>query len=157
TANPCDVNSASGGQFSDPNVGPDEGHIVIFNKLMTNPNFQALYVNRMADLLNGAFNCTNMLNHLDSMITRIQPEMQRHCTKWGGNYSQWQTNVQYLRNQITGRCAMYNNAFDSCYSVSGPYHLAVDVYPSNAGTVTVGNTVTPSQYVYTSQYFGGVN
>ncbi len=157
TANPCDINNAGGGQFADPSIGPDEGHLVIFNKLMTNNDFKALYVNRMSDLLNGAFNCTNMLNHLDSMIARIQPEMPRHCTKWGGSYSQWQTNVLYLRNQISGRCAVYNNAFDSCYSVTGPFHLAVDVYPPNAGTVTIGNTVTPANYVYPSSYFGGVN
>jgi gliding motility-associated-like protein len=111
----------------------------------------------MAELLNGAFNCTNMLNHLDTMIARIQPEMQRHCNRWGGAYSQWQTNVQYLRNQISGRCAVYNQAFDTCYTVNGPYHLAVDVYPHGAGTVTIGNTTTPANYVYTSNYFGGVN
>lgn len=156
-ANPCDIDDASGGQFSNPNIGPNEGHLVIFNKLMTNPDFEALYINRMAELLNGPFNCTNMLNHLDSCIARIQPEMQRHINKWGSTYTQWQNNVTYLRNQISARCAVFNNAFDTCYDVQGPYHLAVDVYPAGGGTVTIGNTVTPANYVYTSNYFGGIN
>ncbi len=157
SADPCDINTAGGGQFADPGIGPDMGHIVIFNKLMTNTNFKALYVNRMADLLTGAFSCTNMLNHLDSMVARIQPEMQRQCTRWGGNYATWQNNVQYLRSQISNRCAVYNGAFSGCYNVTGPFSLKVDVYPPNAGTVTIGNTVTPTNYVYTSAYFGGVN
>ncbi|HLP20032.1 MAG TPA: CotH kinase family protein, partial [Chitinophagales bacterium] len=157
TANPCDINDANGGMFSDPSIGPEMGHIVIFNKLMTNPNFEALYVNRMADLLTGPLSCTNMLNHLDSMVARIQPEMQRQCTRWSGNYNTWVNNVQYLRNQISGRCAPFNSGFTNCYNVTGPYHLAVDVYPPNAGTVTIGNTVTPTNYVYSTAYFGGVN
>ncbi len=156
-ASPCDINNAAGGQYSNPNIGSQQGHIVIFNKLMTNPAFEALYVNRMAEHLNGAFNCTNMLNHLDSMVARIQPEMQRQCTRWSGSYTTWQNNVQYLRNQISGRCAFFTTAFDTCYQVSGPYHLAVDVYPVGAGTVTIGNTITPTNYVYTSNYFGGIN
>jgi gliding motility-associated-like protein/uncharacterized repeat protein (TIGR02543 family) len=157
TADPCDINSAGGGMFNDPGIGPEMGHIVIFNKLMTNPNFRALYVNRMADLLNGPFSCTNMLNHLDTMVARIQPEMQRQCTRWNGNYNTWLNNVQYLRTQISNRCVFYDNAFTGCYNVTGPYRLAVDVYPPNAGTVTIGNTITPTAYVYRSEYFGGVN
>ncbi len=156
TASPCDINDPSTG-FANPNIGADEGHIVIFNKLMTNPAFEALYVNRMAEHLTGSFSCTNMLNHLDSVIARIQPEMQRQCTRWGGSYATWQNNVQYLRNQITGRCAAFTTSFNDCYTVTGPYHLAVDVYPVGAGTVAIGNTITPTNYVYTSNYFGGVN
>lgn len=158
TANPCDVNTANGGgpDFSDPGIGAEMGHIVIFNALMQNPDFEQLYINRFADLLNSAFNCTNMTNHLDTMIARIQPEMQRQCTRWGGSYNQWLQNVQYLRGQITGRCSVIGAAMDTCYHVTGPYPLVVNVYPVNSGTVLV-NTINPPAYPWHSTYFGGVN
>ncbi len=158
TANPCDINTASGGgpDFSNLNIGPAMGHIVIFNALMQNPAFKQLYINRFADLINTAFSCTNMTNHLDTMIARIQPEMQRQCTRWSGSYTQWQQNVQYLRNQITGRCAFIGGAMDTCYHVTGPYPLVVNTFPANSGTVTV-NTITPTVYPWYSTYFGGVD
>lgn len=158
TANPCDVNSANGGgpDFSNPNIGAHMGHIVIFNALMQNPDFEQLYINRFADLINSAFNCTNMTNHLDTMIARIQPEMQRQCTRWGGSYNQWTQNVQYLRDQITGRCSVIGAAMDTCYHVTGPYPLVVNVSPATGGTVLV-NTINPPAYPWHSTYFGGVN
>ncbi len=158
TANPCDLSGLGGGtNYNNPNIGADQGHIVIFNRLMDNPTFKSLYISRLGTLLNTAFNCTNMLNHLDTMVARIQPEMQRHCTKWGGSYTQWLQNVQYLRNQINGRCAVFSGGVDSCYNVTGPYPVTINISPSCAGTVTIGTVETPQNYPYTGTYFGGVN
>jgi gliding motility-associated-like protein len=158
TANPCDLSGLGGGtNYTNPNIGANQGHLVIFDRLMQNPNFKSLYINRLGTLLSTAFSCTNMLNHLDTMIARIQPEMQRHCTKWGGSYTQWQQNVQYLRNQISGRCAVFSGGVDSCYNVTGPYPVVVNVSPACAGTVNVGASQTPDQYPYHGTYFGGIN
>ncbi|MFN8299905.1 MAG: CotH kinase family protein [Chitinophagales bacterium] len=158
TADPCDIESANGGgpDFSDPSIGPAMGHIVIFNALRQNQIFNQIYINRYADLINTAFNCTNMLNHLDTMIARIQPEMQRQCTRWSGNYNQWVQNVQFLRNQISGRCNTISGGITNCYNVTGPYPVKVNVYPACAGKVKV-NSLIPDEYPFSGTYYGGVN
>lgn len=153
TADPCDVQSIPGYANT---TNPDEGHVRIFNKLMTNPQFEQLYINRYADLINTAFYCPNMLTHWDTMIARLQPEMQRHVTRWGGTVAQWNTAVTYTRNQISGRCNNVVTGLGPCYNVTGPYPVKVNVSPACAGTVKV-NTTTPDQYPWTGNYYGGID
>lgn len=153
TADPCDVQTIP--QFSNTN-DPEIGHVRIFNKLMQNPTFEQMYINRYSDLINTAFYCQNMLNHFDTMIARLQPEMQRHCTRWSASYNTWLQNVTYTRNQIAGRCNNVVTGLGPCYSVTGPYPVTVNVYPACAGTVTV-NSLIPDEYPYHGNYYGGVN
>ncbi|MCW5907599.1 MAG: CotH kinase family protein [Chitinophagales bacterium] len=153
TANPCDVQNI--GQFSNTN-NPQIGHVKIFNKLMQNPTFKQLYINRYADLINTAFYCPNMLNHFDTMIARLAPEMQRHTAKWGSSVAQWNNAVTYTRNQIAGRCNNVITGLGPCYNVTGPYPVKVNVQPACAGTVKV-NTTTPDAYPWSGNYYGGIN
>jgi gliding motility-associated-like protein len=153
-ADPCDIQSV--GQFIGPGVSANEGHVNILNRLMMNPSFEQLYISRYADLMNSAFTCTNMLNHFDSMVARIQPEMQRHCTRWNANYNTWQNNVQFVRNQILGRCNNVDSGLVDCYQLTGPWPVRVDVQPACGGTVTI-NTITPDEYPFNSNYYGTIN
>jgi len=91
-ADPCNPESLDnpGGQ----------GHIPIFNALLENEDFWATYINRWADLSNTHFSCDNMHAVLDSMIMVIEPEMDRHMDRWGGNYPQWEANVQEIHDFI---------------------------------------------------------
>lgn len=153
TADPCDVQSI--GNFANTN-NPHEGHVRIFNRLMMNPAFKQMYVNRYADLINTAFYCQTMLTHWDTMVARIQPEMQRHCTRWSASYTQWQQHLTYTRNQISGRCNNVQTGLGPCYQVTGPYPVKVNVSPACAGTVTI-NSITPDQYPFSGNYYGGIN
>ena len=64
-ADPCDPSSLGnpGGQ----------GHVPIWNALLTNEEFHDDYINRWQDLANGPLSCDYMVNVLDSMITVINP------------------------------------------------------------------------------------
>jgi gliding motility-associated-like protein len=121
-------------------------HTDMLVRLMNNPNFSQLYRNTFIDMLNGPLNCDNMLPHFDSLIAIIQPEMQRHCTRWNGNYSTWQANVLNMRNQIVGRCAVIAQKLDSCMDLN-PQRISYNVSPANAGTIQMGGT-TVSPYVW---------
>ncbi len=153
TNDPCDVDQAG---YNNPNIGPNEGHIVILNKLRQNPQFEQMYINRYADLINTAFACPNMLAHFDTMIARIQPEMQRQCTRWSGSYTAWMNNVNFMRNQISSRCNAISGGLITCYNLTGPYAVAVNVFPACAGDVTV-NSLHPDEYPFHGSYYGGVN
>lgn len=139
------------------NAGPNEGHLDMFNRLMANPEFKQRYVNRYAELINTSLSCGYALAHLDSIINHITPEMPAQIARWGGSVSQWQDNLTFMRNQITGRCEyIENNGVVNCYEVNGPHELAFNVSPAGAGTIRFNELQIP-QYPWSGAYFGGVN
>ncbi len=133
-------------------------HIRVLNKLRTNPTFNQYYITRMVDLWNTVFSCNNMLPYLDSIKNQIGPEMTRHTAKWGGTYNGWLTNVNSLKTFITNRCNNLSNGIKNCYSLTGPYDLAVNADSASAGTIDFNSlTLTQNQLPYKGKYFGGVN
>ena len=73
---------------------PGQGHVPILNSLLDNEEFMADYINRYADLSNTIFSCDFMINHLDSLVTIIEPEMPQQIERWGGSFSQWEENAR---------------------------------------------------------------
>jgi gliding motility-associated-like protein len=146
-ADPCDPES-----LGDPG---GQGHVPILNALMTNPTFKQYYVMRYFDLLNGPLSCTRMLAIYDSMINVITPEMPGQIARWGGTMTQWQSNVTDLRNFIQERCDTLTQLFNSCYNVTGPYTIKVNVDPPGSGTVDI-NSLKLTSFVWQGLYPGNL-
>lgn len=152
-ADPCDVEDLF------PN-DPEVPHTGMLNKMMENPGFRQLYINRYADLINTAFDCTSMITHLDSLAALLSPEMARHTQRWGGNVNEWQQNINNIKTQINGRCAAISGGMVDCYNLTGPYNVTVIVSPANAGAVVNNvqvNTLVPPSYPYAGNYYGNNN
>ena len=150
TADPCDPSS-----LNDPG---SQGHVPIWNALLTNQEFFDDYINRWSDMKNTYFDCTYMITYLDSLINIIDPEMPGQIAQWGGGtYADWQQNVQDLRDFINQRCSTINASFvNPCYpQLLGPYNVTVII--DGIGEVKVsGITVAQNNSGWTGQYFGGV-
>lgn len=149
TAQPCDVEGLQGN--SDP-----KGHVTVLNRLRMNPAFNNYYINRSVDLWNTAFSCANLLPSFDSTVALIAPEMTQHAARWGGSYTGWQNNVNQLRNFITQRCTAITSGYISCYSLTGPYDIKVNVDPPGSGSIQ-WNTITLNSFPWSAKYFGNVN
>ncbi len=149
-ADPCDVEQI-------PNSGDPQNHIDIFMALYANPQFKALYVNRYADLLNTSLSCDYMQALLDEMINEIAPEMPQHIGRWGGNLTQWNQNVNTLRNFINTRCQILEPSIVNCYDVTGPFDLTVHVSPVGSPNNVMVNTITPTGYPFIGSYFGDID
>ena len=147
-ADPCNIDNL-------PDPG-GQGHTVILNALMNNPTFQQYYVSRYIDLSNTTFSCTNMIAVLDSLINIITPEMPGQIARWGGTMAEWNQNILDMKTFINDRCAAMNTGLTTCYNVTGPYPLKVNVNPPNAGDAKV-NSITPANYVYSGNYFGNID
>ena len=146
---PCFQEGISGP--SDP-----EGHVKVLNKLRQNPGFEQYYVSRYADLLNTAFKPSNIIPLYDSMVGLIAPDMPRHCDRWGGNFAQWNENVQKIRDFINTRYTVVTTGLNDCYSLTGPYQLVVNAVPPGAGQVQV-NSLTLNTLPWTGSYYGGMD
>lgn len=146
---PCFQEDITGS--SDP-----EGHVKVLNRLLQNPGFKQYYISRYADLLNTAFNPSNMIPILDSMADLIAPEMQKHCGRWGGSVSQWNENVQKIRNFVNTRYTVVSSGIKECYSVTGPYQMVVNLDPPASGQVQV-NSLTIDNFPWSGNYYGGMD
>ena len=150
TADPCDPSS-----LGDPG---GQGHVPIWNKLLTNNSFHDDYINRWQDLANGPFSCASMVNLLDSMINIIDPEMPRQISRWGGGtYSDWQGNVTDLRNFILARCDSMNSGFVDCDSaITGIHNVTVEIIGIGEVEMSNNNFINNLNTPFVDERFGGV-
>ncbi len=151
TASPCDYTNVF------QNAGPQEGHPDILDKLLTNPAFKSMYINRYADLLNSAFNCDSIMDHYNYFKNILTPEMPRHIAKWGNGNTlpDWNTNMTRLQTKIQQRCGFIESTIESCYNVVAK-PLYVNVVPTGAGNVKL-NTIWLNNFGWTGTYFSGVD
>jgi len=147
TASPC---------FQEGITQDPEGHIDILNRLRQNTTFNQYYVNRYIDLLNTGFQPDYMIHVLDSMAAMIEPEITRHCVKWGGSLSEWKVNIQKIRDFINVRYLAIKDGLNECYNLTGPYNITVNVVPSLKGKVKV-NSIIPDTYPWAAFYYGGID
>ena len=147
TADPCQVENL--------NVG--DGHTQTLRKLIQeNPAARQMYVTRYADLLNTHLSCENILQLYDEMIAVIAPEMPRQIARWGGNMTQWQTNVADAREFLSTRCAyLMNTGIGECYNLTGPFATTFNVQPANTGRIKM-NSEWLASYPFQAQVFGNI-
>ncbi|MBR9923043.1 MAG: T9SS type A sorting domain-containing protein [Bacteroidetes bacterium] len=134
-----------------------EGHVDLVVALMENEDFHQLYVNRYADMNNSFFNCDYMIDLLDELIDRIQPEMQGQIDRWGGTMAGWEAQVQELKDFILDRCVEIDGGIVDCYDVEGPYPVQFNVVPENSGNAIKINTFIPTAFPFMGDYFGGID
>jgi hypothetical protein len=134
-----------------------QGHIPIWQELLTNQDFHNDYINRWQDLANGAFSCDYMVYLLDSLIDVINPEMPRQISTWGGTYGGWQNNVTDLRNFILARCDSMNAGFVDCdTAITGIFDVTVEIV--GVGEVEMSNNnINNFNSPFSDQRFGGID
>ena len=146
---PCDHDVVTIGTPSESDFAGT--HFAMFNALMANDAFHEQYIDRYADLINSGLSCASTVQHLDSLIALIDPEMTRHCARWGGTYAEWQGNVQYLRDFLLQRCAFIEQGLVDCYDVV-PRDIVVQVMPPGSGMVHL-NTLDLTIFPWNGTYF----
>ncbi len=112
----------------------------MLTKLLQNTEFKQMYDQQWLDLLNGPFECTNILFHFDSIRAILTPEMQAQINRWGGTITDWNNNCDYMRSQISNRCAIIGTKLDSCMDLN-PQQLKLNVMPPNSGTIAIDGSV----------------
>ena len=137
-----------------PDIGRHEK--ILLKLLDENLAFQQLYYSRYADLMNTVFSCENMLTVLDSMVAVIAPEMPRHIDRWGGSMTEWEANVQQLREFVEQRCTLLDDGMVNCYSLTGPFPITLMVEPPGAGRIKL-NTLNHDVFPWTGSYFGNMD
>lgn len=69
--------------------------------------------------------------------------------------NEWQNNLLFLRNQITGRCQVIEQGLEDCYDVDGPHPVVINVWPPNSGDVNF-NGFQQANYPWSQSWFGNL-
>lgn len=160
-ADPCDLEDIADfmddffGGFGYPeDVGQHEK--ILLKLLDENETFKQLYYSRYADMMNTVFTCENMITTLDSMVAVIESEMPRQIQRWGGTMSEWESNVQDLKDFINARCELLDDGMLECYDeLSGPYEVTLMTTPDGIGEIDF-NTLDIEEFPWQGSYFGGM-
>lgn len=146
---------SNGGGFGlDGNFGK---HEKIFIKLIEESSeFRQQYYSRQADLMNTVFSCENMTQTLDKMLAVIEPEMPRQIERWGGTISEWESNVQDLKDFIEARCNFLGQGMTDCYNITGPFDLTIVTEPEGVGDDVNINSLKIEEFPWSGAYFGNM-
>jgi hypothetical protein len=134
------------------------GVIDILNKLLENEEFTQYYIVRYMDLLNTAFVEDDMIELLEEIENSIAPDMPQHINRWGGNMFEWRSNVAKIKNFIGDRIDYLPGGLNSCYNLSGPYNITLEVEPENTGQIVCNSlTIESDDYPWSGNYHGGID
>ena len=90
------------------------------------------------------------------MLAVIEPEMPRQIDRWGGSMSEWQSNVERLKDFINERCTLLGDGAIDCYDeLTGPYSVTLMTEPAGIGEIDF-NTLDIENFPWTGDYFGGM-
>lgn len=89
-------------------------------KLMQNPEFRDMFIERYAGFLNTTFKTDRMLGILDSMAEQIRSEMPRQIARWGlpVKVSYWENNIAALRRMIGAKRGMMQTHLQQTFGLS---------------------------------------
>ena len=134
------------------------GVIDILNELLENDEFTQYYITRYMDLLNTAFIEDDMIELLEGIENSIAPDMPQHINRWGGSMFEWRSNVAKIKNFISDRINYLPGGLNSCYDLSGPYNITLDVEPINTGQIKFNSlTIESDNYPWSGMYHGGID
>jgi hypothetical protein len=131
--------------------------IDLLNELLENEEFARYYNTRYMDLMNTAFKEEEMINLVEEIENSISFDMNHHFLRWGGYPIQWHNNVNNIKDFISDRIDYIPEGMNSCYDLTGPFSLTLDVYPQDAGKIQINSIeIESSDYPWTGDYHGEI-
>ena len=127
----------------------------LLRQLNRNPEFKNLFINAFADVFNTLWRTETFYPVIDEMKNAIASEIQAHMTRWGGNYSNWNSTVLALYSYANQRPAIVRGYVQDYYELTGTYSLKLDVNNSDQGSIQL-NTIKPEGYPWIGTYFRDV-
>ncbi len=129
----------------------------ICEKLLQNMEFRNYFINRYADLINSVWQQENMEAKGNEIRSQVEPYIERHHQRWGGNYDQWYNTMENSLNWNELRIPGARNMIQNFFQLPNQVNITLDVFPAGAGRIHI-STIEPkeSEYPWTGVYYNGV-
>jgi hypothetical protein len=146
---------------------------VILRGLLNNPDFKNQFLQLYAFHLNTTYRKDRVLAILDTFETRLEVEMPRHITKWGGqrvpdlnstnqwvppnfaNMDEWRANIDGIRTFVENRPPVAIQHLRDKFGLSGMSQLAVTTSNWSDGTIRLLHKTLRAD-IATGNYFTNV-
>lgn len=125
---------------------------LMLRKLTENQEFNALFLNHVADRLNTTFHPDSITNHIDSIKNLIVNELSFHAQRWGANEEVMKANIEAMKVFGTYRGEYMRQHFEEYFNTGGSYTLSVTSTHSNPGRIHV-NTIDITSLPWEGKYF----
>lgn len=127
----------------------------LLRKLLENPRFKIQFINRFADHLNTTFRAERVVHIIDSLRAILAPEMSRHRTKWRDSATNWESNIQVLRQFANQRGAFVKAHLLQKFQLPGFAKIYVKCLPAGSGSVRL-NSLLIANLPWEGFYFQNV-
>jgi hypothetical protein len=119
---------------------------ILWRYLFSKHEFQSAYLLELSDILNTTYTTKNHIRIIDSLTSIVENEMQDHRKRWQMITSDWNHEVQRLREFATVRQDIVRQQSIERFGLGGICSVSVAVHPPNAsGTIKVSKSITTSQ------------
>ncbi|HNW58309.1 MAG TPA: CotH kinase family protein [bacterium] len=141
---------------------------LLLRRLLTNPEFKTAFINRFADLMNGAYREAPTAAHIDSLQKLLATDMQRHYEKWRqpvwwissylwwGSFSQWNDYVRILRDFALNRPTHMRSHIMQKFGIQKRVSLKLFSTPAGAGEVLINDFLPVTALPWSGTYFSGI-
>lgn len=105
----------------------------LFQELLLNAEFRQDFTNTYADLMNSVFLPSHCIQMLDECRAQMDPEMDRHFSRWGNSRNNWENEMNKMVSFFNLRPDIARGHVVSEFGLNGEYVLDLDVQPEGAG------------------------
>jgi|GEM_PF-3436424 hypothetical protein len=119
---------------------------ILWRKFFSNTTYKNSFLLTLSDELNTHFSTLNYIRIIDSLTSIVENEMQDHRKRWHMITSDWNHEVQRLREFATVRQDIVRQQSIERFGLGGICSVSVAVHPPNAsGTIKVSKSIATSQ------------
>ncbi len=126
----------------------------LFRNLLKNSEFRRLFVNRLCDRLNTCFAPDFVLAKIEGFENWLAPEMPRHLERWDLASTDWQRQVNIIRQFAQKRPAALRQFLGEMFDLG--QHAGLEVTAAEGGSVLVNGCVSVEKKNFSGEYFEGV-
>ena len=107
-------------KFTDPEVTNTRINCShLFNDQLNHPGFAEMYVAVFESYLRDALSADRVIAITDSIAQLIGPEMQFHCKRWNRSYTEWEGEIEKIKNFIRERNAFLPGYLEEWLEIHG--------------------------------------
>lgn len=125
---------------------------LMLRKLTQNQEFNALFLNHVADRLNTTFHPDSITNHIDSIQNLIVNELSFHAQRWDANSDDMKANIAGMKEFGKYRGDKMRQHFEEYYNTGGSYSLNLTSTHANPGRIHL-NTIDITKLPWSGKYF----
>ncbi len=125
----------------------------LLRKMLDNPTYRKLFINRFADHLNTNFRKESVKSIMDSMAALIRSDITFETRQWGSSPGTWENNLKSKLTQfIDLRPANLWSHLKSKFSLDDPVKVTIDIPRGGKGQVRM-NSLQISRFPWAGSYF----